>query len=194
MGENTVNKYKNKIVTIPNILTLVRLGLIPIFVWLYSFKAEYSWATAILALSALTDIADGFIARKFKMISDFGKIVDPIADKLTQLCALICLVFRFKLMFVPLVLIVIKELFSGIVTLVRLKKTKAVPSAVWHGKVTTTLLYGTMILHVIWWNIPTAVSHVSVLLCTVMMLLSAVLYSIQHFKAIKNTNNQSKAR
>ncbi len=190
MSENAVNKYKNKIFTIPTILTFVRLGLIPVFIWLYSFKAEYSWATAVLALSALTDIADGFIARKFKMISDFGKMLDPIADKLTQLCALICLVFRFKLMLVPLVLIVIKELFSGIVTLVRLKKTKAVPSAVWHGKVTTTLLYGTMILHVVWWNIPVAVSYVSVLLCVVMMLLSAILYSIQHFKAINNSKNK----
>ena len=188
MGENTVNdKYKNKIFTIPTVLTFVRLGLIPVFVWLYSFEAEYSWATAVLAVSALTDIADGFIARKFKMISDFGKMIDPIADKLTQLCALICLVFRFKLMLVPLVLIVVKELFSGIVTLIRLKKTRAVPSAVWHGKVTTTLLYGTMILHVVWWNIPTAVSHISVLLCVVMMLLSATLYSIQHFKAIINS-------
>ena len=191
MSENKVNPYQKKILTVPNILSFVRLGLIPVFVWLYSFRAEYAWATAVLALSALTDLADGFIARKFNMISDFGKIIDPIADKLTQLCALICLVFRFRLMLVPLVLIVIKEVFSGIVTLVRLKKTKAVPSAVWHGKVTTTLLYGTMILHVVFWEIPTAVSHVTVTLCVVMMLISAVLYCIQHFKAIKNNKNNA---
>jgi len=179
------NRYQRKIFTIPNILTFFRLALIPIFIWLYSFKKEYTFSTAVLVVSALTDIVDGFIARRFNMISDVGKALDPIADKLTQLSVLICLLFRFPLMLISALLLVIKEVFSGIMGIINIKRNHRVPSAVWHGKVTTSLLYGTMILHVVWWSIPTAVSHTTIVICVIMMLTSAILYGIMHFKAIK---------
>lgn len=188
MNEKNVNKYQKKIFTVPNILSFVRLGLIPVFVWLYSFVGEYTGAIIVLAVSYVSDLADGFIARKFNMISDLGKILDPIADKLTQICVLICLVFRFPLMLVPLIFIVVKELFSGIVGLVRVKKTKDVPSAVWHGKVNTLLLNTTMIAHVVFANIPPVLSNISIIVCTAMMALSAVLYGMMHIKAIKKQN------
>ncbi|MBQ8849157.1 MAG: CDP-alcohol phosphatidyltransferase family protein [Clostridia bacterium] len=189
MSEKNVNRYQKKIFTVPNVLSFVRLGLIPLFVWLYSFVHEFGWAIAVLALSYVTDLADGFIARKFNMMSDLGKILDPIADKLTQICVLICLVFRFPLMMIPLNFIIVKELFSGILGLVRVKKTKDVPSAVWHGKVNTALLNTTMIAHVVFPTIPEAVSNISIVICTAMMAVSAVLYGIMHFKAINKQKN-----
>lgn len=188
MSENNVNKYQKKIFTIPNIFSFVRLGLIPVFVWLYSFMGEYTGAIIVLAVSYLSDLADGFIARRFNMISDLGKILDPIADKLTQICVLVCLVWRFPLMAIPLIFIVIKELFSGILGLVNVKKNKNVPSAVWHGKVNTLLLNTTMIAHVIFGNIPPIVSNISIIICTCMMAVSAVLYGIMHFNAIRKMN------
>jgi cardiolipin synthase len=90
-------------------------------------------------------------------------------------------------MLIPLVFIVVKELFSGIVGLVRVKKTKDVPSAVWHGKVNTLLLNTTMIAHVVFANIQPVLSNISITVCTAMMVLSAVLYGIMHIKAIKKT-------
>ena len=78
------NKYKNKILTIPNILSFFRLCLIPVIVWLYIGRENYFWTLVILIPSGITDIVDGIIARKCNMISDFGKAFDPIADKLTQ--------------------------------------------------------------------------------------------------------------
>ncbi|MEE1164601.1 MAG: CDP-alcohol phosphatidyltransferase family protein, partial [Lachnospiraceae bacterium] len=88
-------KYKHKIITIPNVLSFLRLLLIPVIVWLYIVKKDPIWTMAILALSGITDIVDGIIARKCNMISDFGKAFDPVADKLTQIAMLFCLVSRF---------------------------------------------------------------------------------------------------
>lgn len=82
---------KDQILTIPNFLSLVRLLLIPLIIWLYC-TAEYRMiSVAVIILSGLTDIADGIIARKFHMVSDFGKMLDPIADKMTQGAILLCL-------------------------------------------------------------------------------------------------------
>ena len=77
-------KYKHKIITIPNILSLFRLLLIPVIMWLYIVRKDPLWTTAVLALSGITDIVDGIVARKCHMVSDFGKAFDPVADKLTQ--------------------------------------------------------------------------------------------------------------
>ena len=95
MSETMENKYQKKIITIPNLLSFFRLCLIPIMVWIYCVKKDYLWTTLILTLSGLTDVVDGTIARKWGMISDFGKILDPIADKLTLAAMLFWLVTRF---------------------------------------------------------------------------------------------------
>ena len=116
------NRYKNKILTLPNILSFFRLCLIPLIVWQYVGKRNYLMALYLLALSGLTDIADGIIARSFNMISDFGKAFDPVADKLTQIAMLFCLVTRFRMMWLPLILLIIKELFAGVTGLMMVRK------------------------------------------------------------------------
>ena len=75
---------RDQILTIPNLLSVIRLLMIPVIVWLYCEKQDYIAAAAMIVLSGLTDIADGIIARKFNLVSDLGKILDPVADKLTQ--------------------------------------------------------------------------------------------------------------
>ena len=192
MSKHDAAYYKKKIFTIPNILSMVRLALIPVFIWLYSVEHEYVIAAIIFTVSSLTDIVDGFIARKFNMISDVGKILDPIADKLTQLSVLICLLFRFKLMWLPVSILVIKEVITGIMSIMRIKRTHKVHMAVWHGKLNTVLLYLMLALHLVWSNIPTFVSHMSITLCAIMMMVSAVLYGIQHVKAIKSNKKAAK--
>lgn len=185
MPENQNEKYKKKIITIPNILSFFRLCLIPVIVWLYCVEENYLATTLVVALSGLTDVVDGFIARRFHMISDFGKAFDPVADKLTQIALLFCLVTRFPHMLVPLVILVVKEIFAGVTGLLVIRKTGTVMGAVWHGKATTACLYGTMIVHLIWYRIPGVVSYILVGLCTVMMLISAVLYGLRNCTALK---------
>ena len=87
---------KDQVLTIPNLLSVIRLALIPLIVWLYIGKQEYSAAVAVILISGATDIIDGFIARKFNMVSDLGKILDPVADKLTQATVILCLTVKYR--------------------------------------------------------------------------------------------------
>ena len=186
MVKNGTENYQNKIITIPNILSFFRLCLIPVIVWLYTVKQDYFWTLLILLLSAVTDIVDGIIARKYNMISDFGKAFDPVADKLTQMAMLFCLVSRFPYMMIPFVLLVVKEVFTGITALITIKRTNTVKGAVWHGKLTTVALYSMMAIHLLWYNIPRTVSLILVGICIGIMLMSFILYAIQNIKAIKD--------
>ncbi len=179
-------KYKHAIITIPNILSLFRLLLIPVIMWLYIVKKDPLWTTAVLALSGLTDIVDGIIARKCHMVSDFGKAFDPCADKLTQIAMLFCLVKRFKWMLLPLCVLVVKEITAGILGLLVIRKTGNVYGAVWHGKATTVSLYSMMLIHLLWFNIPSVVSGILIGACTALILLSAILYGIRNINILIN--------
>ena len=185
MTTDSTNTYQKKIITIPNILSFFRLCLIPVIVWLYTVKQDHFLTLIILVLSGVTDIVDGIIARKCNMISDFGKAFDPVADKLTQMAMLFCLVSRFPYMMIPFVLLVVKEVFTGITALITIKRTNTVKGAVWHGKLTTVALYSMMAIHLLWYNIPRAVSLILVGICIGIMLMSFILYAIQNFTAIR---------
>ena len=102
MMQNSIDagKSENKIFTIPNLLSFLRICLIPVIIWLYLVKDNSIWAGFALIFSGVTDVLDGYIARRFQMISDFGKVLDPVADKLTQAAILICLSIRFPLMII----------------------------------------------------------------------------------------------
>jgi cardiolipin synthase len=173
-----------KIITLPNILSLFRLMLIPLFCVVYVRHNNYELAAVILFVSGLSDVVDGFVARRFNMVSDVGKVLDPIADKLTQLAVLGCLISRFKKMLVPCVMLGVKELASGIAGLIAVKKTGVVCSAEWHGKLTTVLLYNMMTVHILWYDITPAVSELTIGLCVGVMILSFVLYTLRNIRMI----------
>lgn len=181
---NTANPpaSENRIFTIPNLLSMFRIVLIPVIVWLYCFRGAYVPAFFVLLLSGLTDIADGYIARRFHMISALGKALDPVADKLTQGTALLCLGIRFpELLWLALVLLV-KEVVTGILSLLAIRKTQTVRGADWHGKILTCLLYATMMLHMLWVNIPRAVTLSLSAVCLAAMILSFVLYLVRNLR------------
>ena len=183
-------RYKHKIITIPNILSLFRLLLIPVIMWMYIVKEDPVLTTVILALSGITDIVDGIIARKCHMVSDFGKAFDPVADKLTQIAMLLCLVSRFKWMLLPLCVMVVKEVTAGILGLLVIRKTGNVYGAVWHGKATTVSLYSMMIIHLIWFNIPGVISGILIGACTALALLSAFMYSRENVRILLEKKNE----
>ncbi len=182
--ENQPSKYQKKILTIPNLLSLLRIFMIPPLVWLYCIKEDYFATLVLLTVSGLTDVADGIIARRFNMISDFGKAFDPVADKLTQAVMLFCLTARFELMLLPLLLLVVKETIAAITGILSIKKSGKVMGALWHGKAATVMLYIIMAMHIIWFDLPMTVSYVSILACSAMMIFSAILYSIRNIKVI----------
>ena len=188
-AKNMEEKYKHKIITIPNVLSFFRLLLIPVIVWLYIVKKDPIWTMVILALSGITDIVDGIIARKCNMISDFGKAFDPVADKLTQIAMLFCLVSRFRWMLLPLCVLVVKEITAGIMGLMVIRKTGNVDGAVWHGKATTVALYSMMIIHLLWFNIPGVISGILIGACTALALLSAFLYTRENVRKLLSRRN-----
>ena len=176
---------ENRILTIPNLLSAFRLLLIPLFVWLY-LQEKYFYTGLVLLISGITDISDGFIARRFHMVSNVGKVLDPVADKLTQISMLICLVTRYPLMLILVVIMIFKELFMSISGLLVIHKTKTVFSADWHGKAATFLLYITMCAHVFWVQIPMIVSDILIVACAVMLAISLLLYGIHHIKTLRD--------
>lgn len=169
-------KGKEQILTIPNLLSLIRIIMIPFIVWAYLGLENEYLVLGLIILSALTDIVDGFIARRFHMVSDFGKILDPIADKLTQGTVLICLALEYKLIRILIIIFAVKELIMGVMGAITLKKYGEVNSAKWYGKVTTTLLYAVMMCLVIFPNIGEVVSNILICICIAVVILSLLLY------------------
>lgn len=191
---NSESKSENKILTVPNLLSLFRLLLIPVIVWLYWFQKDYFLAGALLILSGLTDLADGYIARHFNAVSNVGKILDPIADKLTQAAMLFCLVTRFPLMAAPFGFLVIKELFIGTTGLLMIRKTGKVVGADFHGKVATTLLYAMMILHIFWIDITPEISAVTILICLISMAFTLLVYGNRNMRVLQGQEELSEKK
>lgn len=191
---NSESKSENKILTAPNLLSLFRLLLIPVIVWLYWFQKDYFPAGALLILSGLTDLADGYIARHFNAVSNVGKILDPIADKLTQAAMLFCLVTRFPLMAAPFGFLVIKELFIGTTGLLMIRKTGKVVGADFHGKVATTLLYAMMILHIFWIDITPEISAVTIVICLISMAFTLLVYGNRNMRVLQGQDELSEKK
>ena len=96
-------KNKENLFNIPNCLCYFRILLIPIFLYVYfgsEFEYHFIVAAFVLVLSGISDFLDGFIARKYDMVTDFGKLIDPIADKLTQFTIAITLLFNYSMAFI----------------------------------------------------------------------------------------------
>ena len=124
---------------IPNTLTIIRFLLIPLIV-LYIFTGNYILAFVFFTISGITDIADAFIARKFNLISNFGKLMDPLADKLTQISTLASLVFTHIIPIWILLIVLLKE-FIMIVGASFLYGKDVVVYSKWYGKLATVLFY-----------------------------------------------------
>ena len=180
----------NKIITIPNLLSLFRLLLVPVLIWSYCVKKDYTGTGWILLLSGVTDIADGFIARRFHMTSNLGKILDPIADKLTQVTMLFCLFTRFPHMMLLLILMIVKELYMAISGYIVIRKTGKVSGADWHGKIVTVLLYSMVIVHIIWADVTVKASDLMIMVCLIMMIVSFVLYFMKNRNALRKSKTE----
>ena len=185
---------KQQILTIPNLLSLVRLALIPVIVWLYSYQKNYYAAIGVILLSGATDIIDGWIARHFNMVSDFGKILDPIADKLTQAALLICLLSKYTLMWSLIVVFAFREITMVVMGLVTIKKSDEINSAQWYGKLNTVVIYGVMMVLILFPNIPNVAANILISVCGAIILLSLVLYARFYNRFLHNKKKNVKIK
>lgn len=176
--------------TIPNWMCFVRIALIPVFTVMF-VKGMYIPAFIVMIVAALTDVFDGKIARKFNMVSNLGKILDPIADKLSQMAIVIILIVKFwdgYLKYI-LFLFIVKELLMIIGGVVLLSKgMRPVAAEVW-GKVATVVFYTFMIIIIALGGKGCALYNVSLFkpfilpewLITVMVVISAILAFVSLF-------------
>lgn len=167
---------KDQILTIPNLLSMIRLLMIPLIIWLYCDAQRHQAAAAVILLSGLTDVADGIIARKCNMVSDFGKILDPIADKLTQIALLLCLTAKYRLMIPLIIAFVLRELCMLVMGCITIRKYDSVNSSKWYGKLTTAVLYAVMMILILFPGIPDAAADGMIIACGLIMLVSFVMY------------------
>ena len=176
--------WKKEIFTIPNLLSLFRILLIPVYIRLYLrayTDPDYFLAGSILALSCITDALDGTIARKYNMISHLGKLLDPLADKLTQFAMILCLSFRHPVLNPVLVLFLTKEVFQILAMVLNLRKGKALPGALMAGKVCTCVLFISLIFLVALPNLPQWTVDLTALVNTGFLSFSLVCYVLAYY-------------
>ena len=175
---------EKKIFTIPNLLSLCRVLMVP-FLLVFIVRGDSVGAFTVLVLSAATDIADGFIARTFDMVSDAGKVLDPLADKITQGALILTLALRYPPLFFLFGLLMLREAAMGAVGAVMFKKTGKVSSSLWYGKLATVLVYLTAALLLIFPDLPPACFYSAVSVSGTAVLLSMILYLVRFSKMMK---------
>ena len=180
-----IKNWKKEILTIPNLLSLLRLALIPVYMAIYlnanGVATSYYLAAGILAVSCLTDLIDGKIARHFNMISTLGKILDPLADKATQFTLILCLASRYNFLWYLVALFVIKEGFMLVVGGVNLRKGKMLEGALLAGKICTTILFVSLILLVMIPTMSSKTVFAIMIIDGVFMIISLIQYIRAYF-------------
>ena len=174
------NNSENRILTVPNLRCVIRLLLVPVFIWLYNFRGMYYAAFAVVLFSSITDMLDGYIARHCNMISSLGKALDPIADKLTQGIVLISLGLRYRQIFLLVGLFAVKEILMAVLGSIAIKKCSFVPSARWYGKVCTIILDISVLALLVFPYISEAAVDIIIGICAVACIFSAVMYCIYY--------------
>lgn len=191
------------ITKLPNLLTALRILLIPVFVVVFLWEngnvdigaeadtqgSGFIIAAVIIIISGLTDAADGFIARKFNMITDLGKVLDPFADKLTQAAVVVCLVFRYSEIWQAVTalfgIIFVKEIIMLVMGVVFLKKGQDLGGAKWFGKLATIVFYVLVIILIGAPTLSTPAALVMVAVMAMLTTLSFVLYMREYYRLWK---------
>ncbi|MGI6050239.1 MAG: CDP-diacylglycerol--glycerol-3-phosphate 3-phosphatidyltransferase [Acetivibrionales bacterium] len=171
---------------LPNILTVLRMLAVPVFIY-FMLENQITIAIIIFMLAALTDIIDGFFARKYDLITTFGKIADPLADKLMQLAALFTLSLKGWIPSIIFWLVLGKEL-SMILASIYLIKKKYDTSSKWFGKLTSFLLFVAIILTL--FRVPEQITTILLWCCVLMAIFTLLMYARNSFKAIKDKESE----
>lgn len=166
---------------IPNILTLFRLCLVPLFIVVFHSEEGMHWFAAfIFVLASLTDVADGYIARKLNIITRWGQLMDPLADKCMQLAVIVSLFIAGQLPFWYLMLLVVKEVMM-IVGSAFLYSKKTYVKAHFAGKMNTVILFLIMTLLLLVPDMPDALINILIGFSAALTLLAAVSYLYLYF-------------
>ena len=180
---------------IPNILSGIRILMVPVFIWLFfEYYEQIYLSLLIFLLAGLTDIIDGYLARRNNWISNLGKLLDPLADKLMQCTVLVCFAVKNIIPWQLAAAFMLKELFMITGAVIVLKKIKVTVKSHWYGKVTTAVFYAIVfavfVVRVFKLDINPAVYAVLIALALIFTLGSMILYIIDTLKINAELKNK----
>lgn len=187
MNKNFLREY----FSIPNLMGYFRIVLVVVYMILFyrSMSGAPYWPViATVVVSGLTDFFDGKIARRFHMITEWGKMLDPIADKITIGAIILSLAFKYKIVTVMVVLYIIKEGFMAVAGLMSIKKGHKIDGAMWYGKVCTFGTYVILIALLLFPDMNIYVVNVLVAVNMAIMLFTFVNYIFYYINLFKNMN------
>ena len=172
---------------IPNYLTTARLALVPVFAYLVLGAKNLPAAAVVFIISGITDIIDGYIAKKYNMVTDFGKVYDPFVDKLMQITAIVCLALANLVPKWIIAFVICKEI-AMIICGGLLYLKKIVVYSHWYGKAATVIFYAVIILMILWQDMPKAWNTALLIIVIVSMLTAALGYLINIIKKYPKEN------
>lgn len=182
---------RKEICTVPNLLSTLRLCLAIVFLGIFERYGvrEYRGVLVLLMFAAAaTDVLDGRIARSFDSVSRVGRVLDPVADKAMQGVMLACLVPRFPLAKLILILFVIKECYMTVAGWKVLMETRETIEVQWHGRLNTAVTYVVVLLLLTWPGLPYSTCNVLIGACAVCMMISFYMYAVQFREMLERQN------
>ena len=185
--ENAMKKIYSTIFTVPNLLTFYRLLLAPLL-YLSLLEGMRDVCLLIFVLSGVSDLADGFFARRLGQISDLGKMIDPVADKLTYFFILLGLCQTTPSLSILLIALIVKESICSITSLLSIRISAHVNGARWHGKLCSTVLYLTVLLQLTPLHSIAPLRLLTLALSILCMAISCVFYVIEHVRVIQRSS------
>lgn len=169
---------------IPNAISLFRIALVPVFMAAYS-AGELYWTLAVLLLCGASDILDGAIARRFNMVTQLGKVLDPVADKLIQAAMMLCAAGKLPQMWLLLTLHVLRELSLAALGLYVKRRTAQVHSARWYGKMCTAFIYVLMLSLLLFPAMPRLLADIGIAFCAALMAFCMVMYTLDFIAILR---------
>ena len=195
--KDKIRKLFTNVWTIPNVLTILRIILIPVFVVLF-FKGQKIAALCVFCAASLTDMLDGYLARKLNQITDFGKLFDPLADKLMVLTAMICQTFWGPLPLIAVLIVAAKELMMVLGGVFMLSRGVVVYSN-YYGKAAQVGFIASLILsffhdrfvegNVMLWGMTPDI--ILLWITVALAIIAMVVYTAGAVKQIKNKDKQA---
>lgn len=179
---------RKEILTVPNLLSLIRLGLAVLFLGIcerHGMRGNRPVLTVIILAAVVTDLLDGRIARSFNKISRIGRILDPLADKAMQAVMLACLMSRYPLVKLVMILFVVKETYMLVMGWKVLMETDVTVEAQWHGKLNTAVTYVVVMILTAGARLPYATANVLIGACAVCMAMSFAMYGTEFRQALE---------
>ena len=184
---------RTDLVTVPNILTYMRLLLVAPFIYFF-LKENYIAAAICVGVSGLTDRFDGMLARRLNQVTSLGKILDPIADKVTLFSVALCMLIYIPSLLPLLGILMFKEITMLFCGLILLTKRITPPAAKWYGKFATVVFYfsvTTIIFLKAVFNYESAVLIIGLFLLTaIVMVFAMVKYAIMFFTLLKENKEE----